>query len=159
MGIRKLFANSLFSIASKFTNALIQFFSLPLLLSVYGKSDYGLIVIAMSLNTFIAIIQIGLPTGLPKFVSEWLKLGNFNQLYRSVRTAFTFYLVIALISFSIIIFLSFFGSDIFHVNPKQVSTLQVLLLITAITSFFSIPATVLDHLLTGCSRDSFLILI
>ena len=85
MGIRLLFSNSFWSIFSKLTNSLIQLISLPVLISVFGKSNYGLIVIAMSLNSFIAIIQLGLPTGLPKFVAEWLTRKEDQALSMAIR--------------------------------------------------------------------------
>lgn len=155
MSTKRLIKNSLFAIISKVTNALIQIVSLPVLLKVFGKGDYGLIVIAMSLNSFIAIIQLGLPTGFPKFVSEWLAEGNHKQLHAAIQTISSFYLSIAAINFFVLLAIVFWGYDLFKVNASQISTLQILLIITAITSLFSIPASVLDQLLTGAQELGF----
>ncbi len=149
MSIKRLFGNSFFSIAAKVTNAVIQLLSLPLLLKVFGKENYGLIVIAMSLNTFIAILQLGLPIGIPKFIAEWLAKGEYKQLNSATRTVFSFYLAIALVNFLVLLTLALFGLDIFKVNPDQIGMLQTLLFITAITSLLAIPAASLDQLLTG----------
>ncbi|MFA6012031.1 MAG: oligosaccharide flippase family protein [Desulfobacteraceae bacterium] len=156
MSTRRLFNNSLFSIISKVTNALIQLVCLPVLLQVFGKGDYGLIVLAMSLNTFITIIQLGLPTGLPKFVAEWLAEGKHKQLHSAIKTVMSFYLIIAVVNFLLLLVISFYGTELFKVNIGQISTLQTLLTITAITSLLSIPATVLDQLLTGAQELGFL---
>lgn len=155
MSTRRLISNSLFAIISKITNALIQIISLPVLLKVYGKGDYGLIVIAMALNSFIAIMQLGLPTGFPKFVSEWLAEGNHKQLHAAIQTISSFYLFIAMINFLVLMTLVFWGYDLFKINANQISTLQTLLIITAITSLLSIPASVLDQLLTGAQELGF----
>lgn len=156
MSTRRLFNNSFFTIAAKFTNAFVQFISLPILLKVFGKSDYGLIVIAMSLNTFIYILQIGLPMGFPKFIAEWLAKGERKQMHAAIQTVSSFYLAIALISFLILLSIAFFGTNLFKINLDQFNTLQTLLIITAITSLLAIPATVLNELLTGAQELGFI---
>jgi O-antigen/teichoic acid export membrane protein len=155
MSTRRIFKNSLFSIFAKVTNASIQLLSLPILLKVYGKGDYGLIIIAMSLNTFLTIVQLGLPTGLPKFVAEWLANGNHKQLHSAIKTVSSFYLTIALINFLTLLSIAFFCPDLFKVNPGQIRTLQTLLIITAITSLLAIPATLLGQLLIGAQELGF----
>lgn len=155
MSTRRLFKNSFFSIAAKVTNAIIQLLCLPVLLKVFGKDNYGLIVIAMSLNTFFAILQLGLPMGIPKFVAEWLAKGEIKQLNSAARTVFSFYLVIALVNFLVILAIALFGIGMFKIDPDQIVMLQTLLIITAITSFLSIPATSLDQLLTGAQDLGF----
>jgi O-antigen/teichoic acid export membrane protein len=155
MGIRLLFSNSLWSIVSKLTNALIQLVSLPVLISVFGKSDYGLIVIAMSLNSFIAIIQFGLPTGLPKFVAEWLTRKEDHTLAMAIRSVSSFYIGIAVINFLILITIALFWPNLLNVSFDQIPLLQTLLIITAVTSFFAIPATVLDQTLMGAQELGF----
>lgn len=156
MSSRRLFNNSLFSIISRLVNALIQLVCLPVLFRVFGKEDYGLIIIAVSLNTFIAIIQLGLPTGLPKFVAEWLAEGNHEQLHSATQTVSSFYLAIALINFLVVLLLAFCAADLFKVNPSQSVTLQTLLIITAITSLLAIPATLLNQLLIGAQELRFI---
>jgi O-antigen/teichoic acid export membrane protein len=155
MSTRRIFKNSFFSIFAKVTNATIQLLSLPILLKVYGKGDYGLIIIAMSLNTFLAIVQLGLPTGLPKFVAEWLAEGNHKQLHSAIQTVSSFYLAIALINFLALLSIAFFWPDLFKVNPGQIRTLQTLLIITAITSLLAIPATLVGQLLIGAQELGF----
>ncbi|MCK5509067.1 MAG: oligosaccharide flippase family protein [Desulfobacterales bacterium] len=152
MTTRRLFKNSFFAIAAKVINALIQLICLPILLNVFGKGNYGLIVIAMSLNTFIAIIQLGLPTGLPKFVAEWLAKDEVAQFNSATQTVSSFYLIIALINFMILLAIALIWPGIFKVNPGQIGTLQSLLIITAITSFLAVPATLLDQILTGAQE-------
>lgn len=155
MSLKRFVKNTTYSIFAKITNALLQIVSLPILIKIYGKEAYGLIVLAMSLNTFIAILQLGLPSGLPKFVSEWLARGEEEQLKSSTRMATSFYLIVAFINLLILLALALFGTGMFNVEPDQVGTLEVLLIITAVTSFFAIPATSLDQLLTGAQELGF----
>lgn len=156
MSIRRLFSNSFWSIASKLINSFIQIFSLPVLISTFGKADYGLIVIAMSLNTFIVIIQLGLPTGLPKFVAEWLAIKENQTLTAAIRSVSSFYISLGTINLLVLLGIALFWPDIFKVNTDQIITLKILLIITAVTSFFAIPATVLDQTLTGAQELGFI---
>ncbi|MDZ8117325.1 lipopolysaccharide biosynthesis protein [Pontiella agarivorans] len=155
MTLSRLFSNSFFSILAKLFNALVQVICLPVLLRVFGKEDYGLIVIATTLNTFIAIIQFGLPTGIPKFVAEWLAKKEYNELESSVRTIVSFYILLGVINGLILITVAIFGISLFNVSSNQVQILRLLLMITAITSLLSMPATVLDQLLTGAHELAF----
>lgn len=155
MSNRRLFSNSFWSIVSNFTNSLIQIFSLPVLIAAFGKADYGLIVIAMSLNTFIAIIQMGLPTGLPKFVAEWLAKKENQVLASAIRSVSSFYISLGTINLLVLLGIAILCPDIFKVNSDQIVILQTLLIITAITSFFAIPATVLTQSLTGAQELGF----
>ena len=155
MSTRKLIINSFQSVAAKLFNALIQVFCLPVLMRVYGKENYGLIVIAISLNTFIAIIQLGLPTGIPKFVAEWLAKGERGQLKHAIRTVSGFYIFIAILNGLALLGIAIWGIGLFNVEASQAGTLKSLLIVTAVTSFFSIPATVLDQILTGAHELGF----
>jgi len=143
------------SLASKIINALIQMICLPVLLMAFGKENYGLIVIAMSLNTFIAIIQLGLPSGIPKYVAEWLARDDQQKLTTAMQTVSVFYMGMALLNGLVLLGIAFFGLNLFNIHPEQVETLRILLVITAITSFFSIPASALDQLLTGAQELAF----
>ncbi len=155
MSTRRLFKNSVVTSMAKVLNALIQIICLPVLLEVFGQENYGLIVIAMSLNTFIAIIQFSLPTGIPKFVAEWLAKHEHAQLNAAMRTVSSFYVAIATINALLLSGLALLWPDLFQVNPNQIVTLQVLLMITAATSFLAIPATALDQMLTGAHELGF----
>ena len=155
MSIRLLYKNSFITIVAKIVNALFQILCLPVLIKTFGKDDYGLIVIAMSLNTFVAILQFGLPTGLPKFVAEWLAKGERKELDSALRAVSTFYLLVAATNLLILLFIALWGSDVFNVRPDQTATLQSVLIITAISSFLAIPATMLDQSLAGAQEIGF----
>ena len=152
---KTLFVNSLTSIVSKVLSALIQLVCLPILIKVYGKGDYGLIAIAMSLNTFIAILQIGLPTGIPKFVAEWFAKGQRQVMVEATQTVFSFYLILALLNLILILAIRIWGIGYFVISPDQVVTLKSLLIVTAVASFISIPANYIDQLLSGVQEIAF----
>jgi len=155
MSSHRLFKNSTLTLSAKLGNALIQVLCLPVLLTTFGKSQYGLIVVALSLNTFIAILQLGLPSGIPKFVAEWLAKEEHQQLQAAMQSVASFYIFLALLNGLVLLSVAYFGIDLFHVNPDQVETLRTLLVITAITSCIAIPVTALDQLLIGANELGF----
>ncbi len=152
---RKLFSNSVTSIAAKFLNALLQIICLPVLLKVYGKGGYGLIAIAMSLNTLIAILQLGLPTGIPKFVAEWFAKKDYSVMQKATSSVFSFYLVLAFINFFAILAIRYFFISYFKISPEEALVFKDLLIITAIVSFISIPYNYLEQLLSGVQEIVF----
>lgn len=153
---QKVFTNSISTVAAKIINAFLQFISLPVLLKVYGKEGYGLIAIAMSLNTFIAILQLGLPTGIPKFVAEWFAKKNYDIMQKAVSSVFSFYLFLACLNLIVILVVQYFFLDYFRINSGEIGTFRALLIITAIVSFASIPINYLDQLLTGVQEIAFI---
>jgi O-antigen/teichoic acid export membrane protein len=155
MSNRRLFNNSAFSLSAKLVSAGIQLVSLPILIGIYGTSDYGLIAIALSLNTFAAIMQLGLPTAIPKFVAEWLAKGEGDNLQAAMRSIAGFYLVIACLNCIVLLAIALFGVDFFNVTPDGIEMLRNLLFITAATSLFAIPASVIDQMLTGAQELAF----
>ena len=149
MSIKKLIKNSSFSIGDKFISALVQLISIPILLTVYGKESFGLIALAASLNVFLAILNFGLPMGFPKFVAEWIACTKSDKLYSVSGTILTFYILIGVISFVSLLILAFEFISIFSVSPGQIPTLRDLLVVTAVTSLFAMPANYLDQVLIG----------
>lgn len=152
---KTLFVNSASNIGSKILSALIQIICLPVLIAIYGKGEYGLLGIAMSLNTFFAILQLGLPAGIPKFVAEWHATGDYQTLHKATRTAFSLYLAAAAVNLLLILAIRYAGIDYFRIYPEQSDTLKSLLIVTAAASFISIPVNFIEQLLTGVQEIAF----
>lgn len=155
MTIWQLFTGSGLLLLSKFLNAIIQVVSLPIILKTFGKDEYGLIVIAMSLNTFLMIIQLGFPSGIPKFVAEWFSRNEHDKLKDALRSVSSFYFIIALLNALILIFIAIYADRLFSIHSYQLEKLRTLLFITAFASFFALPSTALDQALIGTNNLGF----
>ena len=83
---------------SKILNAFWGVVSIPLLLGVYGKSDYGILAVATACNGYMHLLDLGMNTGAVRFYSQWKALRNFDTIYKVARTNITFYLIIAIIN-------------------------------------------------------------
>ena len=53
-------------------NGIYGFLSVPLLLFLYGKSHYGLIAIALSINLYLRLLDLGFNSTNVKFYSVWM---------------------------------------------------------------------------------------
>lgn len=119
------------------TNGLYGFISVPLLLNYYGKSEYGLIALAMSINVYLRLLDLGLNSTNVKFYSTWLAANNKNRINGLFRTSLGFYGIIGFINCVLLIIVSIFTKSIFNVSIEQAEILKNLLLILAFSALVS----------------------
>lgn len=60
------------------TNAIYGFIAVPILISYFGKAEYGLIGLAMSINVYIQLMDMGLNSTNVRFYSTWLAQKNMS---------------------------------------------------------------------------------
>ena len=126
------FASSFaWGVIAKLLDAIIKFVTIPLLLTYFGKDNYGLLTLAIATNAYMSLLDMGMNTGSVKFFSQWIAVGNYEMLNRVSRTNLTFYLILGCISGLILICLSLFADSIFNISPQQISPFQSLLFILA----------------------------
>ena len=70
------------STCAKILNALFGFISIPLLLGVYGKSDYGILSIATACNGYMHLLDMGMNVGAVKYFSQWKVEGKKDLLLK-----------------------------------------------------------------------------
>lgn len=141
----KILKGSLLGVIGGILSGAINFLSLPILITLYGKSNYGLIGVAMSANAFLQILNMGVPTGAVKHFSEWLEAKNFKALSRGMQSNLFFFTLIALVNSGILVYLSFNSEAYFNVSNPDI--LSRLLIILALTTFFNWYFVSLQHLL------------
>ena len=57
--INKIADGVIWTIASKFLSAAYAFVAVPILIGLYGKADYGLIGLALSINIYMTLLDLG----------------------------------------------------------------------------------------------------
>lgn len=125
------------TIVLNLVNGLYGFISVPLLLNFYGKAEYGLIALAMSINIYLRLLDLGLNSTNVKFYSIWLASKNNNEINRLFKTSLGFYGIIGLLNCLILIILSVFTNAIFNVNIAQAEILSDLLQILAFSALLT----------------------
>ena len=143
------------STAAKILNAVWGFISVPLLLGYYGKAEYGLLSIATACNGYMHLLDLGMNTGAVKFYSQWKVESKIDKIFNVARTNITFYLLIAVVNIILLLFVAFYGENLFSVTHEQFLQLRMCLFVIAIFSVFSWITTVFNQLLIADKQMAF----
>ncbi len=145
--IKNIFSGVAWSLICNVTNAAYGFFSVPLLLTYFGKEKYGLIGIAISVNIYLKILDMGFSSGNVKFFSSYLVKNDYDGLRKLFQSSLLFYLVIAFVNALVLVSLSLFSSQIFHLSATDDEIFKQLIYILIITSFPVWGGNVMEQLL------------
>ncbi|MAB91628.1 MAG: hypothetical protein CMP12_19100 [Zunongwangia sp.] len=143
----KLVSDSFWGILAKIIDAGAKFFTIPMLVGYYGKSDYGLIALVFSLNAYMRLMDMGINIGSIRFFSLWIKESDYQQISEVSRSSVTFYGVLGVINAIVFFILANFGVELFGINESQVDVFKSIMYILAITTIFEWASNVVNQLL------------
>ena len=136
MGSIKKIAKGIFwTYVYNIVNALYGFIAVPILISFFGKSEYGLIGLAMSVNVYLRLMDMGFSSTNVRFFSTWISENRNEKVYKAFQTSLSFYGIIGLINGIILLVVSYFAESIFNVTQEQCEVLRILLYILAFSAF------------------------
>lgn len=128
-------------------NGVYGFISVPILIAYFGKSDYGLIGLAMSVNVYLRLMDMGFNTTNVRYFSNWLANRNYSKIKSLFQTSLSFYGTLGILNAIIMLIVSFFSESIFNVTPQQAVTIKHLFYILAISAFISWYTSCFDQLI------------
>ena len=128
-------------------NGIYGFISVPILIAYFGKSDYGLIGLAMSVNVYLRLMDLGFNSTNVRFFSNWLAKKELDKVRKLFQTSLAFYGGIGLLNALILIGISCFSSQLFHLQGEQDLILKHLFYILAISAFISWLTSCFDQLI------------
>ena len=128
-------------------NMLYGFLAVPFLIGHYGKEEYGLIGLAISINAYVTLIDMGMTNSNVRFFSEYLARDDMERVQRLFNLTHLFYLIIGIINTVVLLVVSLFVGNLFKVTPDQAITLRNLIWILAINATFSWISVCFDQLL------------
>lgn len=143
------------STVSRVLSAIVGFFTVPLLLGLYGKADYGILALATSCNGYMHLLDLGMNIGAVKFFSQWKAKGKVDLIHKVSGTNMTFYLIISVINILLLLVLAAFGEPLFNITHGQFITLRQCLIILAIFNVFSWESTPFQQLLQADKQIAF----
>lgn len=143
------------STCAKVLNALFGFISIPLLLGIYGKADYGILSIATACNGYMHLLDMGMNVGAVKYFSQWKVEGKGELLLKVAHTNITFYTLIAFANALLLIGLALFGEGLFSISYSQFLQLRACLYVLALFAFFSWVTTAFNQLLVSDKQLAF----
>lgn len=123
--------------------------SVPFLINYFGKEEYGLIGIAISVNVYIHLLDMGMTNSNVRFFSEYIAKKDDNNLQKLFNLTHLLYLCLGVLNTLILFGLSFFTDDFFKVSSDQAVTLRNLLWVLALNATFSWVSACFDQLLTA----------
>lgn len=128
-------------------NGIYGFISVPILIAYFGKSNYGLIGLAISINVYLGLMDLGLNSTSIRFFSNWITTKEYERVNKLFQTNLSFYGSIGLINALILILVSVFSEQIFHLEVEQNIIIKHLLYILAISAFISWFTSCFDQLI------------
>ena len=100
-------------------NGIYGFISVPILIAYFGKSDYGLIGLAMSINVYLRLMDMGLSSTNVRFFSNWIAKKEYEKTDNLFQTSLSFYGIVGLLNAIVLLVVSLFSQQIFNLNPEQ----------------------------------------
>lgn len=144
---KKIVTNASGMAVATLVQAGIKIFSVPLLLAVYGKHDFGLLVLALSVNLYLQFLSLGVPGALVKFIAaSWKEKKHLTKLCRSSNS---FFIIIGILNFSILYLFAVYGSKLFGFSEPDTDTLRLLFIVAAFSALVHWPGSFLDSLMTA----------
>lgn len=132
--------------------AVLGFISVPLLLTLYGKAEYGILAIATACNGYMHLLDLGINIGAVKYYAQWKEEGKLTLINRVARTNITFYLIVSAINIIGLLSLVIYGESFFSVTHEQFLQLRWCLLTLCLFSPLSWVTTVFSQLLIADKR-------
>lgn len=140
-----IFSGVAWTVINNIVSILYGIISVPFLINYFGKEEYGLIGIALSVNVYIHLLDMGMTNSNVRFFSEFLEKKEKNNVQKLFSLTHLFYLILGLLNSIILLGVSFFVQDLFKVTPDQALILRNLLWIIAINATFSWVSTCFDQ--------------
>ena len=128
-------------------NAIYGFISVPLLINHFGKAEYGLIGLAMSINVYLQLMDMGFNSTNVRFFSTWLAQRKHEKVVKAFQTSLSFYGSIGFLNALILFVFSMFTGSIFNITPEQDTILKQLIYILCISAFCSWFTSCFDQLI------------
>ena len=153
---QKIVSGVVWSTIVNIVNAVYGFIAVPILISHFGKAEYGLIGLAMSVNVYMNLMDMGFNSTNVRFYSTWLAEKKHNRLMKGFQTSLSFYGVIGLLNALIMILVALFASSIFNVTEEQNVILQHLMYILAATAFCHWFSSCFDQLIKATENIAWL---
>lgn len=153
---QKIVSGVVWSTIVNIVNAVYGFIAVPILISHFGKAEYGLIGLAMSVNVYMNLMDMGFNSTNVRFYSTWLAEKKHDLLMKGFQTSLSFYGVIGLLNALIMILVALFASSIFNVTEEQNVVLQHLMYILAATAFCHWFSSCFDQLIKATENIAWL---
>lgn len=149
---RRIISNTLANGTAQFTAMASALIFMPLLIHSFGTGEYGLYLLASSVASYASLVDFGVGTSLVKNVAETAASGDKERLGKYISTSLSFYIGAGLLVALILATVALLAGNIFRVTPDQARLLRNMLMVVAVSSIWTWPATTAGLVLGGLQR-------
>jgi len=147
-----VFSAIVWSGIGRITAGFLRFVSTPLLLNHYGKEQYGLIGLAISINVYMQIMELGFNTGNLRYLSQWLAEKKHDKVVKLIQSSMFFYGLIGLLNFVLLVIFTFYSGDIFNLSISENIIFTNMLYILAVSSLISWTYSITSQILRAYEK-------
>ncbi|MCD8291593.1 MAG: oligosaccharide flippase family protein [Prevotella sp.] len=136
----KVASGVIWSTVMNVINAVYGFISVPILINYFGKAEYGLIGLAMSVNVYMQLMDLGFNSTNVRFFSAWLAKKDYENVKKLFQSSLAFYGCIGIVNSLVLLIITLFSKQLFHLTPEQDTILRdffIILMLSAIISWYS----------------------
>lgn len=153
---RKIINGVIWNTIANIVNAIYGFIAVPILINHFGKAEYGLIGLAMSINVYMRLMDLGFNSTNVRFFSTWFSQKKYEKLIKGFQTSLSFYGIIGLINAIVLLCIATFSDKIFNIQPEQDIILKHLFYILSISAFCSWFSSCFDQIIKATENIAWL---
>jgi O-antigen/teichoic acid export membrane protein len=150
--VKSVYSAFLWSTVGRIINAFTKFFSVPLMLTHYGKENYGLLALAFSVNVYMQIMDMGFNVGNVKFIASWIPKNKKEEINQLIQSSLSFYGVIGVLNFIFLLIVAYFSKSIFNLSYENDLVLKKLFYILAGSSIISWVFSISNQILKAYEK-------
>jgi O-antigen/teichoic acid export membrane protein len=113
-------------------SVLLGIIVLPFNLRYLGEADYGLLTLVAAVTTYFSVLELGYGGAIVRYVAEFRARHDAPALNQVLSTMFYVFSIMGAIAYGLAIVLALLLPVIFNLDPGQVRTGQIVLLIIAV---------------------------
>lgn len=142
-----------FNALAQIIDAIIKFFTIPILLSFFGENNYGIVVTVISINAYLLILDLGMNSGAVKFYSQWFASGENHKVNFLLNLSLLFYSLIAVLNSLILFFIGYYIDLFFSgIKTEDLLILQNLIYLSALFPLSNWVFQISNQILTSLKK-------
>ena len=128
------------------------FLILPFNVSHLGQSAYGLWILTTSITAYFSVLDLGYGGALVKFVAQYRAKRDWRGLNEILSTTFYLFAGCGVLTYLVAIVIAAYLDRVIQLDPDQVRTGQIILLITALNVSLGTVFSVFGAVINGFQR-------
>ena len=150
--IKKIVLNISSNYLGAIVNIVVALILTPLLVRHLGGIGYGVWITLSTIILFIGYIDLGLGDAIVKYVAEYKESSDQTALTKTIGTALSIYLILAVVALILSLIISIFVSSLFNIPSDYAEVAQTGLVYFGLLLLIEFPSTALYSIIEGHQR-------